>query len=168
MYQRIALPLLAALVAIPCLAQTADSSASHTLPVLLSTTAAAPGDSRLVLTAKATVAARLRIQVHATVIDNNLVRSSGGVISQSSHAAIATPTFSTSTAPSASRPQADPALAREVQQKREHLQNEQRAMREENEQPYGGGIPEDRVEQRLTEIPQELGRLPSVPPPSKP
>jgi hypothetical protein len=162
MYRRILLPLVC-LIAVPCLAQTADSSSA--LPVLISDTNVVPGDSRLVAAAKTVVAARMRSQTHAAVLDNRQVAGSTGVISQSSGRPIAGLSGSSPNAAPVSRPKADPSYARAVEQKRQNLKNEQHVMAEEHDQPYGGDIPEDRTVQRMTEIPKEIDRLPTVPPP---
>jgi hypothetical protein len=171
------------LIAAPSFAQTtvttADAApAPHATPALLSSTVPAPQDSRLVLAAKRTVAARMRGSRGTTVvIDNLFVQRSHGSISTSSGstpgpASIGSP----SDAPAVGGPASSTAMkvrtgtaasgldAVAEARRQRALTDEQNRMRVESEQPYGDNVDEDRVTQRLTQIPGEMATPPPPPP----
>ena len=64
------------------------------------------------------------------------------------------------------------ATPAQLMQKKQALQQEQRRMSEEYDQPYAGDVPEDVSERRMTEIPGQIKaidkKLQAMPPPSPP
>lgn len=155
--------------------------AQGSMPPLVPDVRFRPDDSPLVRAAKIAVASRAGQPTR--VFDNAAVANSRGVISTSSGAA-ELPTFQPTSmypgaAPAAGQstqtfaPQVDRAA---VQKKIQQLNQEEGRMAMEAEQPYAGDVSEDRVDQRLSQIPQERQQLqqqlnqpqPTPPPPPPP
>jgi hypothetical protein len=147
-------------------------------PALISDLTAREHDSALVRAAKNAVASRQRMAAHSPVIIDNayLRRSHVTLTTSSSSAALPTP------GPSYIQPQsitnAPPALSptdrAALQQKIQQLNMERARMAEQADQPYAGDISEDRVDQRLSQIPMEINQAqrqlqtPAAPPTPRP
>jgi hypothetical protein len=136
-------------------------------PLLIPTVALSPGDSALVRTAKLSVAARHG--AIAVINDETIAHSNGrGVVSFASgtlepiRSASAPPALNNAPAGPASAPSQDRS---KVVERQKALADEHARMREEAEQPYGGVVEEDKVNQRLNQIPQEQQQLQPQPPP---
>ncbi len=147
---------IAVLALMPAVAIAADEPST---PPLTSTTVVQTNDSPLVMAAKKAVASR---HGSGRVIDNNFVASSKGLLSIGGSTGsydVSTdsmypggqPGVQLSTSPRPSGP--DRAT---IQKKVDQLRQENARMRDEAEQPYGGDISEDRVQQRLEQIPGEI------------
>jgi hypothetical protein len=148
-----------------CFVSAALAAQQH--PLLISTVALSPNDSALVRTAKLSVAARRG--AIAVINDETIARSNGrGVVSFASgtlepiHSASAPPALNNAPAGPASAPAPDRA---KIVERQKALAEEHARMREEAEQPYGGVVEEDKVIQRLNQIPQEQQQLQPQPPP---
>ncbi|HUJ14079.1 MAG TPA: hypothetical protein VL284_09860 [Thermoanaerobaculia bacterium] len=129
---------------------------------LLSDTHLRAGDSDLVRAAKISVAARLALGLHSsTLIDNDTLRLLSGHLSTSSSPAYLPDSASYPQAAAPAPPEYNgpsPAQRAQIQQRIDNLQREQAIMAHESEQPWSDEIDEDRVEQRMTQIPQELNQ----------
>lgn len=132
------------------------AAAGDTTPSLITSVAVQPMDSVLVRAAKRAVASRKPLSQRRLV----------SVTSTRGRYAEATGTLGPLPSPTADRSSEPPpqpsrsAVAaaereRAVQEKLQQLSVEQQRMAAEAEEPYGGDIEEDRVDQRLNQIPQE-------------
>jgi hypothetical protein len=168
-----------------CLGGTAVRAAEPR-PMLIPTVVITSNDSPLVRAAKIAVASRKTGT--KTVIDNVTVgHTNGGVIAFASGGAAPIPeTYSTSgssresyAAPKAASAPAAPSHADEeraaLAQRHQALKLEEQRMRDESDDPYGNEVEADRVEQRLTQIPNEQkdvqeqqNAYPTPPPPPPP
>ena len=135
-------------------------------------------DSELVRAAKTAVANRMGST--AKVIDATALANTHGVLSygsssyqppSSSSGSIYPGNAANTASPQTYAPTVDRAA---TQKKIDQLNHEQGRMAFEAEQPYGGDVSEDRVTQRMTQIPQEQKTLqqqlnqPAAPPPAPP
>ncbi len=146
-----------ALAAAPLMAQDNTTTAR---PALISDLNIRANDSQLVAAAKRTVAHRQGVSGQRWVVDDTYLRNATGRVSQSSGTALGANTIGASGGPSAGAASytapavPDPAAA--AAKKVDTLKNEQARMHDESLQPYGGDVNEDRVTQRLTQIPGEI------------
>jgi hypothetical protein len=135
-----------------------SASASAQTALLVDNTSVLPGDSPLVAAAKRSLAARrgtLAAQ-NGWVIDDSMVRHRL-LVDAAPAPPLRTASTPGSTAPPSTFSSNDGTAARQqLQKQRTALQREMQILAEENDQPYGGDISEDRVVQRLTQIPAEV------------
>ena len=132
-------------------------------PALISDLTAREHDSPLVRAAKNAVASRQRMAVHSPVIiDNAYLRRSRVTLTTSSSAAALPPAGASYIQPQQPMGTATPALSpadrAAVQQQIQQLTMERARMAEQADQPYAGDISEDRVDQRLSQIPNEINQ----------
>jgi hypothetical protein len=132
-------------------------------PALISDVTVRDNDSRLVRAAKNAVASRQRMAAHTSVvIDNTYLSRSHAVLTTTSAAAMLPTGGADYVQPQPSAP-VSPALSPSdraaIQQKIQQLNTERARMAEEAAQPYAGDVSEDRVDQRMNQIPTELNQL---------
>jgi hypothetical protein len=154
---------------------TASAALAQTVAPLIQDATVQPGDSPLVAAAKRALAARQRAvgSDSAWVIDDSMVRHF-----RIADAAAPPPSLPPASAPTRAEVPStfssyDGTAARQQQEReRAALQREQQLMAEENDQPYGGGVSEDHVVERMTQIPKQIEAIdrqaqqqPSPPPP---
>jgi hypothetical protein len=153
------------LVATAMLAAAAQSEAQTPAPAaaagdgrpsLISSVAVQPLDSVLVRAAKRAVASRKPLSQRRLVS----VTSTRGRYSESTgtQGALPSPLADRSSEPPPPPSRSAVAAAereRAVQEKLQQLSLEQQRMAAEAEEPYGGDVSEDQVDQRLNQIPQE-------------
>lgn len=150
------------------------ADAATVKPALISNVAVGPDDSPLVRAAKIAVAARMGVP--SRVIDNNTVASARGTLTTTS-ANVTIPTYGS---PAQQTGTVTPSAAASSQPSRAALQKDLRQLNQENArmhaeelEPYAGDVSEDRVQQRIEQIPQEMQHTqqqlnqapPSNPPP---
>jgi hypothetical protein len=147
-------------------------------PALISDVTARDNDSRLVRAAKNAVASRQLMAAHSSVvIDNLYLRRSRATLTTTSHSA-ALPTGGVTYVQPQPVTNAPPTLSPSdraaLQQKVQQLNMERARMAEQADQPYAGDISEDRVDQRLSQIPNEINQAqrqlatPPAPPTPRP
>ncbi len=132
-------------------------------PALISDVTAREHDSPLVRAAKSAVASRQRMAAHSPVIiDNAYLRRSHVTLTTSSSAAAlpagAPSYYAQPQAVGNATPALSPTDRAAVQQKIQQLTMERAIMAEQADQPYAGDISEDRVDQRLSQIPMEINQ----------
>jgi hypothetical protein len=139
---------------------------SSPIPALLHDFAERPGDSPLVRAAKQSLALRRNGRSSGWVVNDTMVRHLHGeyVPATSQRAAPEVPAVSAATQDPVDRQ----AIARKIQAARQEMLR----MAQESDEPYGGDISEDRVQQRMSQLPGEIDtlnkQLNPPPPPSPP
>lgn len=151
-------------------AHAQQTQARQDLPLLIRNTVAHPDDSPLVRAARAAVAARLR-STNRQVIDDRTVRR-GRVFQSTGPVNVSFPLPFDPPAPP-TRPAAPSQQLIDAQKRVDSLRQEQQRMAEEADQGPYGEVDEDRVEQRMTEIPREIEKAQrdvqtATPPPPQP
>jgi hypothetical protein len=144
------------------------STGEDAQPELIRTVAIHSGDSPLVQAAKKAVAARQNSKSRIKINDRT-VRGAGHV-SQGTGPAVVSMNLppAPSYAPPPGADPADVARQKELAAKIEALKQEQERMAAEADEPYGGDVEEDRVDQRQSQIPQEIDQLQRQQTPSRP
>lgn len=150
--------------ALPLMAQTASSSQTDlTAPPLLNNLSASPDDSNLVQAAKRTVLYRRAVYSKGPVwhIDDSMVGHS--LLHQGASAGNSAGLpgsygndYTQGTTSAATISTATGANRADLEKRREHLQQEMARMVDENDQPYGGDVSEDEVNQRLNTLPLQI------------
>jgi hypothetical protein len=136
------------------------ADAASVKPALTSNVAIGAGDSPLVRAAKIAVASRMGVP--SRVIDNSTVASATRTLTTTS-VNVTLPTYGSTygggqqAAPGMppTYPTARPNRA-ELQKNLQQLNQENARMHDEADQPYGGDVSEDRVQQRIEQLPQEI------------
>ncbi len=138
-------------------------------PQLIRTTLIQPGDSVLVQAAKRAVVAR-QSGKNRINIDDRSTRGRGHIFQSTGPVAPKLDFASVGSAPPPARPEssAEAINQQELQRKIDTLRQEQERMAAEAEEPYGGDVEEDRVDQRQAQIPQEIDQLQRQQTPSRP
>jgi hypothetical protein len=143
---------------------TVASSSPSAHPSLVSTVDLQTGDSALVRAAKTAVARRQQSTV--PVIDAKVLeRAKGDTFSEPDHPYPLPDEIRRANAPqrvvaeqAAPEPDRTPTRA-DIEKRIAGLKKEQERLAAESEQPYGGEVPGDQIEKRMTEIQKELAAL---------
>jgi len=164
--------------AVSSFAQTAQTApqpnvetSAATAPPLTKTVAVEPTDSPLVRAAKLAVASRQHPSNRRVVKLNGISTGRGrfaestGPVNGPNLPASSTPSTPTAVPEWQRREQAKAAQEAEKQKKLQELAQQERVVGVELDEPYGGDIEEDAVEQRMTEIEQQRQQLQTPNPP---
>lgn len=149
--------MIALALAVPGVAQ--QSASQDASPALLHESSERPEDSRLVRAAKRSLALRQRAGAGKStwVVDDSMVRHTQPAVSQSNFASGGKDVPSSKPAPN--QPAA-PAIDRAALEKKlSDAKQEMRRMAQESDEPYGGDVSEDRVNQRLNQLPGEINTM---------
>ncbi|HYM61285.1 MAG TPA: hypothetical protein VEZ11_10365 [Thermoanaerobaculia bacterium] len=157
-------------LALPGVAQ--QSGSQETSPALLHDSSERAEDSRLVRAAKRSLALRQKAGNGKSnwVVDDSMVRHTRPTILQTNFGGGGKDVPASTAAPN--QP-ATPAIDRAaVEKKLNEAKQEMRRMAAESDEPYGGDVSEDRVNQRLNQLPGEINtmnkQLQQAPPPQPP
>jgi hypothetical protein len=156
-------------------AQSASAPPAESTPALTKTVIIDPNDSPMVRAAKKAVASRVS-PAQRRVVSLNSTKTRGRFAvatgpTEGPKVPPPSPPATPAVRPSASQQEAAAKQKAAVRKQLEKLEAEQQMLAAEMDEPYGGDIEEDQVEQRLYETQQELQKLqqttaPNPPPPN--
>ncbi len=154
-------------------APAAKTTAEDTeAPALIKSVADDPNDSPMVRAAKRAVASRKPNQRRVVSLNSSSSTTKGRVAFSTGPAEgprlPPLPSDAKPLQPSAQDAAAAAAQKAQVQEKLKRLEQEERMLAAETDEPYGGDIEEDQVEQRLSQIEAERKKLQETPPPPPP
>jgi hypothetical protein len=152
---------------------TTTATTDDTAPALIKTVVDDPNDSPMVRAAKRAVASRLRNPNQRRVVSltttSTTTRGRFAISSGAAEGPKLPPVPSDAKPVKTPNPQNAAAIQKaQVQEKLKRLDAEQRMLAAETEEPYGGDMEEDQVDQRLAAIEAERKKLQQATPPPPP